>query len=153
GAEAGPPLPLALGAIHPRISPDGRTIAVSYQGAIWIVPADGGPMTRLTDGAGFDHEPAWAPDGKHLAFVRGPNQLGGELRLVRVEDGKDVPLPKPVQVRGAYNFQKLEFRGRILGVLSAAGKDHGLAWYDPETGAVQSVTTALSAWSRYALSP
>jgi hypothetical protein len=28
------PLPPALGAIHPRISPDGKTIAVSYQGAI-----------------------------------------------------------------------------------------------------------------------
>src|SRR5207247_2288968 len=67
------PLPLALGAIHPRISPDGKTIAISYQGAIWSVPQEGGMMTRLTDGEGFDHEPTWSPDGKSIAFVRGPN--------------------------------------------------------------------------------
>src|SRR5262249_47549238 len=57
--EAASVLPLALGTIHPRISPDGQTIAVSYQGAIWTVPAEGGTLTRLSDGAGFDHDPAW----------------------------------------------------------------------------------------------
>src|SRR5437762_2835728 len=40
--EAASNLPLALGAIHPRISPDGKTIAVSYQGAIWTMPQAGG---------------------------------------------------------------------------------------------------------------
>ena len=34
-------LPAAFGAIHPRLSPDGKTIAVSYQGALWTVPATG----------------------------------------------------------------------------------------------------------------
>jgi Tol biopolymer transport system component len=153
---AAAPLPLALGAIHPRVSPDGRMIAASYQGAIWVVPAAGGVMTRLSEGEGFDHEPAWAPDGKSLAFVRGPNQLGGELRLLRAADGKDIPLPRPVQVQGVYNFQKLEFHPdgrRLLATLRADGKDHGLAWYDLNTGAVQTVTTALSPFSRYALSP
>jgi TolB protein len=150
-----PPLPAALGAIHPRISPDGKTIAVSYQGAIWSVPAAGGVMTRLTDGEGFDHEPAWSPDGKRIAFVRGPNQLGGDLHIIQA-DGQDVPLPKPVTVRGTYNFQKLEFSpdgGRLLGVYRTGGKDHGLAWYDLKTGDVKSLEVPLSMWSRYALSP
>jgi hypothetical protein len=153
--EAPPALPLALGAIHPRISPDGRTLAASYQGAIWTVPAGGGVMTRLTDGEGFDHEPAWSPDGKRIAFVRGPNQLGGELRLIRAADGKDLPLPKPVHVRGGYNYQKLEFDpggGRLLGAFTAGGKDHGLAWYDLRSGAVEALGP-LSPWGRYALSP
>ena len=76
-AEGARPI-LALGALHPRISPDGTAIAFSYQGAIWTVPAAGGTMTRLTEGEGFDTEPAWSPDGKRLAFVR-----GSELRLIR----------------------------------------------------------------------
>jgi hypothetical protein len=154
-AEA-PALPLALGAIHPRISPDGRTIAVSYQGAIWTVPAAGGTMTRLSDGEGFDHEPAWSPDGQRLAFVRGPNQLGGELLLMQAADGKALPLPKPVQVRGFYNFHKLEFDPagrRVLGVLRSGSVDHGLAWYDLQSGEVKALAAGLSSWSRHALSP
>jgi Tol biopolymer transport system component len=151
-----PPLPLALGAIHPRISPDGKMIAVSYQGAIWTVPTDGGVMTRLTGGEGFDHEPAWSPDGTRIAFVRGPNQLGGDLRILQAADGTELPLPRPVYVRGTYNFQKLEYSpdgSRLLGVYRADGKDHGLAWYDLQTGAVKSLDVPLSSWSRYGLSP
>jgi hypothetical protein len=149
-------LPLALGAIHPRISPDGRTIAASYQGAIWTVPAEGGVMTRLTDDEGFDHEPAWSPDGQRIAFVRGAGQAGGELRLIRASDGQDLPLPKPVHVQGTYNFQKLEFHptgARILGVLRAEGRHQGLAWYDLQSGKVQSLGLSLSWSSRHALSP
>src|SRR6266478_494141 len=149
------PLPLALGALHPRISPDGKLIAVSYQSAIWIVPTGGGVMTRLSGGGeGFDHEPAWSPDGTRIVFVRGPNQLGGDLRIVSAADGTDIPLPKPVNVRGAYNFQKLEFSPdgrRLLGVYRAEGKDHGLAWYDLSTGAVQSLDVPIAFYNRYAL--
>jgi hypothetical protein len=28
-------------------------------------------MTRLTDGAGFDIEPAWSPDGRRIAYIAG----------------------------------------------------------------------------------
>src|SRR5262249_24095302 len=112
---------------------------------------------RLTDGEGFDHEPAWSPDGKRIAFVRGPNQLGGDLHIIQAADGKDLPLPKPVQVRGTYNFQKLEFSpdgSRLLGVYSAGGKDHGLPWYDLKTGEVKSLNVPpLSSSSRYGFSP
>src|SRR6516165_11603 len=81
----------AFGGIQPRISPDGSTIAFSYQGALWLIPRTGGTMTRLTDGPGFDIEPAWSPDGKRIAFVNSANTLGGELRLIDV-GGKPIPL-------------------------------------------------------------
>ncbi len=145
----------AIGAIHPRIAPDGKTIAFSYQGAIWTTPISGGVMTRLTDGESFDTEPAWSPDSQRIAFVRGPNQPGGDLVLIQASDGQVVPLRKEVQVRGAYNFQKLEFHPdgrRILGVFRQEGKDHGLAWYDLTDGQVKPLLP-LSSWSRYALSP
>ena len=64
-------MPKAIGAIHPRLSPDGNTLAFSYQGEIWTAPRTGGTMTLLTPSEGFDTEPAWSPDGKRIAFVRG----------------------------------------------------------------------------------
>jgi hypothetical protein len=47
----------ALGAIQARTSPDGSSIAVSYQGAIWRMPREGGEMRRLTAAQGFDSNP------------------------------------------------------------------------------------------------
>src|SRR5579864_6705030 len=75
----------ALGGIQPRISPDGKSIAFSWQGAIWRMPCatadtkQPATMTRLTDGPEFDVEPAWSPDGKQIAFVHSPNMGEGEL--------------------------------------------------------------------------
>jgi Tol biopolymer transport system component len=55
-------------------SPDGSTIAAMRSRAsaspidIITVPADGGPVTVLTDGQGFDAIPEWSPDGQWIAF-------------------------------------------------------------------------------------
>src|SRR5438128_172862 len=59
----------AVGALQPRLAPAGDRIAFSYQGAIWVMPAAGGAMMRLTDGDGFDIEPAWSADGKRIACI------------------------------------------------------------------------------------
>ena len=44
----------AIGAIQPRVSPDGSRIAFSWQGSIWQMPIDGRSMRRLSTGNGFD---------------------------------------------------------------------------------------------------
>lgn len=155
---AGPALPAplwALGALQPRLAPDGKTIACSYQGAIWRVPVTGGTITCLTEGDGFDLEPAWSPDGQTIAFIRGPNQPGGELRLVRAADGQEVRLPSALQARGPFNFQKLFYHpdGRRILAGQRPEKDLVLAWLDLETGAVQPLPITLMPFARYALSP
>ena len=61
GRDAEPDFALrAIGALQPRLSPDGERVVFSYQGAIWVMPAGGGVMKRLTDGEGLDIEPAWS---------------------------------------------------------------------------------------------
>ena len=50
------------------VSPDGRTLAVDLQGSIWTIPAAGGAATRITDIYNDARQPAWAPDGKSIAF-------------------------------------------------------------------------------------
>jgi hypothetical protein len=95
----------AIGAIQPRISPDGTRIAFSFQGSIWRIPREGGTMRRLTSGPGFDEHPAWSPDGKRLAYA------SGRLRVIDAETG--AALPGPDVAAGG----KLVFGpdGRILG--------------------------------------
>jgi Tol biopolymer transport system component len=49
-------------------SPDGKRVAFTAQGVLWVVPIAGGKATRIT---GWDMEPtapAWAPDGSSIAF-------------------------------------------------------------------------------------
>ena len=54
GQEAGAGPWRAIGAIDPRLSPTGKTIVFSYQGAIWTIGREGGNMRRLTTRPGFD---------------------------------------------------------------------------------------------------
>jgi hypothetical protein len=142
-------LPKALGAIQPRLSPDGSTIAFSYQGEIWTGPRAGGTMTLLTPSQGFDTEPAWSPDGRRVAFLR-----GGDVMVVRFPDGEDVPLPRPVSAGGTYAVSKLEFSAdgkRLLGAFRV-GQVNQLAWLDLESAELTPLVP-VSSYFRFALSP
>lgn len=54
---------------HPAPSPDGSQIAFSWQGDVWVCPADGGTARRLTVHPGYDTHPIWSRDGTRLAFT------------------------------------------------------------------------------------
>lgn len=58
---------------YPAISPNGETIAFSYKGDIYTVPAKGGKATQLTTHPGHDTRPIWSPDGTQIAFASDRN--------------------------------------------------------------------------------
>src|SRR5262245_2266753 len=94
----------AFGGIQPVLPPDGRAIALSFQGAICRMPGAGGTLKRLTRGEGWDVEPAWSPDGKRIAFINAPAFNVGTLRLITADDGSPVKLPKEIRARGGLQF-------------------------------------------------
>ena len=50
------------------LSPDGRTLMIDLLGSLWTLPATGGAATRVTDEYLDARQPAWAPDGRRVAF-------------------------------------------------------------------------------------
>lgn len=140
----------AFGPIQPRISLAGDRIVFSCQGALWRMPRDGGVMTRLTSGSGFDVEPAWSPDGLRIAYINSPGFFSGPLRVIRAEDGAPVPLPIEVTA-----IDKITFAPdgrRVLGTFQAPGRALALAWFDLDTGALSPVATGSIRPQRHALS-
>ncbi len=53
----------------PAISPDGLTIAFSYQGDIYTVPFQGGDARQVTLHEAYESFPVWSPDSKSIAFA------------------------------------------------------------------------------------
>lgn len=50
------------------ISPDGSSIAFSYQGDIFTVSAKGGNATQITSNVAYDSDPLWTADGRNIVF-------------------------------------------------------------------------------------
>ncbi len=54
---------------YPAISPNGQSIAFSYKGDIYLVPASGGLAYPVTLHEANDYAPVWSPDGRQIAFA------------------------------------------------------------------------------------
>ena len=64
----------------PQWSPDSRKIAFvsdrsgkafeeSHDTDVWVIDANGGPLTKISDHTTGDNSPRWSPDGQTIAFV------------------------------------------------------------------------------------
>lgn len=56
-----------IGLLHPALSPDGRQVAFTALGDLWVMPVGGTPR-RLTDDPFIELDAAWSPDGRWLAY-------------------------------------------------------------------------------------
>jgi len=51
------------------VSPDGKRIAFSILGDLYVLPIGGGEATRITSGPAYDIQPRFSPDGAWIAFT------------------------------------------------------------------------------------
>jgi Tol biopolymer transport system component/imidazolonepropionase-like amidohydrolase len=68
------PQPLK-GIVNPVVSPNGRMIAFTALGDLWVMPLGGTPV-QITNDPAVDLDPAWSPDSAFLAFV---SDRGGHM--------------------------------------------------------------------------
>jgi serine/threonine-protein kinase len=78
--------------VNPRISPDGKQLALGIgggidSGSIWRLDLVRPTRTRLTSDKGADFSPLWTPDGKQIAYVSFRPEAGGYFLNRRAANG------------------------------------------------------------------
>jgi eukaryotic-like serine/threonine-protein kinase len=73
---------------HPRISPDGRKVALTIRESdpdVWVIDLARYTLTRLTTEAGEDESPVWTPDSRRVTFAS--SREGGRVTAWKAADG------------------------------------------------------------------
>jgi Tol biopolymer transport system component len=113
----------------PAFSPDGRTIAYTRVGELWLMDADGGNQRPLT--GQYSDRPTWSPDGRTIVFSgsrpggarTGLYSIGvdgsGLRRLTTVDDSRAMTMPSYSPDGSTIAFQ----RGGYLALIDSDGTD------------------------------
>jgi dipeptidyl aminopeptidase/acylaminoacyl peptidase len=136
----------------PRWSPDSTRIAfvsdrtghefdTSHNTDVWVIPAAGGALAKISDHEGPDRSPRWSPDGRTIAFLGSLDEEDpAQIYFAASEGGKP-------SATVAKNFDYLigemnwiEHGKAIFFGAGVKGETH-LFRMDASTGAVQAITT------------
>ena len=70
-------------------SPDGRTLVFHAVGQLWTKALPGGAPKRLTqDGANFEYQPAFSPDGRKLLYTTWSDEKMGAIHELDLASGQ-----------------------------------------------------------------
>ncbi len=134
------------GIVSPAISPDGRQVAFSALGDLWIHTI-GGDTERITDDPWVETDPAWSPDGSSLAFS---SDRDGTLDLY-VLRRTDSSVERITQGAGATLASWSPDGTQIAFV--GSGYQVGVSVVDLTTGAVRPIRGGLNGAGRPSWSP
>ena len=144
---------------HPRLSPDGRTLAVAHGGEdgtgseIWLLEIGREALTRLTSAsAGFSSRPFWTPDGSNLVFGAAgyivSKRAGGSGDALRLSaDGNRVPSWVTSDGKGVLFRQNSD--SRDIGLLPLDGKSEAVMLLDSSFNEHSGVLSPDDRWLAY----
>jgi dipeptidyl aminopeptidase/acylaminoacyl peptidase len=90
----------------PHWSPDSSKIAFvsnrtghefdfDHNSDVWVISANGGPLTKISDHEGPDSSPRWSPDGKRIAFLGALDEEDApNIYVAPAEGGKSTTIDK-----------------------------------------------------------
>ena len=126
---------------HPRRSPDGRSLAFSALGHLWVqsltpLGADTAPR-RLSEGDDGAFFPAWSPNGHWIAYVTWNDLEGGNIWRVRADGSAK---PERLTRQSAF-YEKLAWAPDGRRLIAARGpRQQRITFFDEaRTGRAQSV--------------
>lgn len=150
---------LTQGADHrdeePAWSPDGQRIAFHTNRFdagtfdIAVMQADGGGVTRVTQGQAWDQDPAWMPDGSSLVFTSEREGTGAIYR-VHLADGRVERLSR---TRDRAIMPAVSPDGRRVAYAVATARGFQIFVLDLATGEERQVTRVDEGACRPAWSP
>jgi len=127
----GEPGPMAW----PRLSPDGRHIAVSVGSIarrdVWVYDLPSGPFTRLTTLGDINDRPEWTPDGRSVLFRSSRGDRNGIWK--KPIDGSAGATPVYVRTDSRIDEGVLSPDGRYL-LFQRDSTGSGEVWYRPIQG-------------------
>ena len=101
------PLPLPQSSyLHPRLSPDGRRLAIEVEGAshnLYVYDFDRGVLANITTD-GVSHWPVWSPDGTRLGFRLGPMAHATMWQVPADRSREPQPVPATGVVQSAESW-------------------------------------------------
>jgi Tol biopolymer transport system component len=99
-------------------SPDGRRVAFSALGDLYVMDLPEGEPRRLTSATGGEYFPTWSPDGQWIAYVTW-SDAGGHIQKVRA-DGRGQPVRVTQSVATYYSTAWSPDGRRILAMQADA---------------------------------
>ena len=101
-------------------SPDSQELVYAMGGTLWRQRLDSTRAVQITDGAGYDYQPDWSPDGRRIVYSS--YESGAvELRVLDLASGRTTTLTH----NGAVNVEpRWSPDGRQLVYVSTQGTGH-----------------------------
>lgn len=136
--------------LDPHWSPDSTRIAFvsnrtghefdgDHNTDVWVVSANGGALTKISDHAGPDRSPHWSPDGKRIAFLGSEDEEDQALIYVAPLEGG-----RSTAIDGNFDQMVGEMQwaegGKAIYFDSGVKGETNLYRMDASTGAVKPLT-------------